>query len=414
MDSKLWKLSILASVSVLALILVLVIGLNREPKAKKPVQTNPVNTELSQTTVSGQVGNDLSAFLRDDNFFDAQTNPYLEAAKEELPGLSLIVTSVQKDLRVRIVDEQGELVTGESFFVKLDSQGEYKDLDQDGIVYIGDLKAGEVKVSLLPIEGYRIPKEPVSIKIKERVEYVPIDDILLLIKNESEIDVLSEDTEVLEAVEETDQPEVEEMVEVASGTKAGIDVSKWQKEIDWEKVKHAGVDFAIIRAGYRGSKTGALVEDPYFKDNLKGAKAAGVEVGIYFFTQAISEVEAVEEASMVIALCKDWEIDFPVFIDTEGAGGNGRADGLDVDTRTLVCDAFCRTVKNAGFEAGVYASRNWYDHCLDTKQLEDYFIWLAEYRDVPIYKGKYQMWQYSSKGKVDGIAGNVDLNIRYY
>ena len=125
-------------------------------------------------------------------------------------------------------------------------------------------------------------------------------------------------------------------------------------------------------------------------------------------------MEAVEEASMVLELLRKYKVEFPVFIDTEGAGGSGRADGLDVETRTLVCEAFCRTIENAGYTAGVYGSRNWYNNRLETKRLDNYFIWLAEYRSVPLYQGYYGMWQYTSKGKIDGINGNVDLNIYYY
>ena len=180
-----------------------------------------------------------------------------------------------------------------------------------------------------------------------------------------------------------------------------------------DKVKNAGVQFAIVRAGYRGSVTGSLVEDPQFVANMKGATAAGIPVGVYFFTQATDEKEAVEEASAVLELIRDFQLTYPVFIDTEGAGGNGRADGLNAETRTLVCEAFCRTVENAGYTAGVYASRNWYNNNLQTARLENYHIWLAEYRSVPLYQGYYKTWQYTSKGKVDGIEGRVDINITY-
>ena len=190
-------------------------------------------------------------------------------------------------------------------------------------------------------------------------------------------------------------------------------MSKWNGTIDWDKVKNAGVQFAIVRAGYRGSVTGSLVEDPQFVANMKGATAAGIPVGVYFFTQATDEKEAVEEASAVLELIRDFQLTYPVFIDTEGAGGNGRADGLDAETRTLVCEAFCRTIENAGYKAGVYASRNWYNNNLQTARLENYHIWLAEYRSVPLYQGYYKTWQYTSKGKVDGIEGRVDMNITY-
>ena len=142
-------------------------------------------------------------------------------------------------------------------------------------------------------------------------------------------------------------------------------------------------------------------------------RSAGLKVGVYFFTQAVNEVEAVEEASMVLALCEGYNLEYPVIIDSEGAGGEGRADSLDVETRTKVCAAFCETIKNAGYEAGVYASRSWFNANLNVKELDKYRIWLAEYRSTPLYSGYYDMWQYTSKGQIDGIEGNVDLNISY-
>ena len=245
------------------------------------------------------------------------------------------------------------------------------------------------------------------------MEYVPIDDISLLIKTEEEIDAELEDTGVKDALDDADKTEIKKLQAGSKNTQVGIDVSKWQGEIDWEKVANAGVQFAIIRAGYRGSSTGSLVVDPYFEANIRGAINAGIDVGVYFFTQAINEIEAVEEASMVLQLVEDYQLTYPIYIDTEGAGGNGRADGLDVDTRTLVCEAFCRTVENSGYTAGVYASRNWLNNNLHTEQLDQYVIWLAEYRSVPKYEGYYEMWQYTSSGKVDGIEGRVDMDISY-
>ena len=226
-------------------------------------------------------------------------------------------------------------------------------------------------------------------------------------------EIYDKDTVLAGALADADKTEIQKLQTTSGNAKVGIDVSKWNKEIDWDKVENAGVQFAIIRAGYRGSVTGSLVEDPMFVTNMKGAQAAGIPVGVYFFTQAVDEKEAVEEASAVIELIRDYRLNYPVFIDTEGAGGNGRADSLDAETRTLVCEAFCRTIENAGYTAGVYASRNWYNNNLQTARLENYHIWLAEYRSVPLYQGYYKTWQYTSKGKVDGIEGRVDMNITY-
>ena len=192
----------------------------------------------------------------------------------------------------------------------------------------------------------------------------------------------------------------------------GIDVSKWNGSIDWNAVKNSGVSYVIIRCGYRGSTTGALIEDPTFRTNIKGALNAGLKVGVYFFTQATNEVEAVEEASMVLGLIKGYNISYPVFLDVESS--NGRADGIDTATRTAVCKAFCQTIQNSGYKAGIYANKTWLNEKIDTPSLTGYKIWLAQYAAAPTYsRTKYDMWQYSSKGSVSGISGNVDMNISY-
>lgn len=417
MDSKLRRIAILTSMAVILLVVLLVFYLNRDKQGASDMQ--PKNDRLSEEIPktaerdTAQIGEDLSAFMRDPTFFDQEDK--LLSAAEETTGLSLIVTSVEKDLRIQIVNEVGEPVKGESFYVKLDGAGEYKDLDQDGVIYIGGLTAGDYYVELLPVTGYRVPQNETRVRVKDKVEYVAIEDISLLLKTEADIDAEAEDTMVADAVEDADKTEIKKLQNVTGSSKVGIDVSKWNGEIDWDKVKNAGVQFAIIRAGYRGSSTGSLVEDSCFVANMRGAQASGIPVGVYFFTQAVNEVEAVEEASAVLSLIREYNLDYPVFIDTEGAGGNGRADELDAETRTLVCEAFCRTVENAGYKAGVYGSRNWYNHRLYTERLDSrYCIWLAEYRSVPIYQGYYQLWQYTSKGKIDGISGRVDMNISYY
>lgn len=192
----------------------------------------------------------------------------------------------------------------------------------------------------------------------------------------------------------------------------GIDVSKYQGNIDWGAVAASGINFAIIRVGYRGSSSGALVQDPYFKKNISGATKAGIKVGLYFFTQAVNEAEAVEEASMAMSLASGYKVTYPIFIDTERAS-NGRANGLSKSARTAVVKAFCQTIRNGGYKAGVYASKSWYANQLNASALNGYCIWVAQYNSSCTYSGKYDMWQYSSKGSVSGIKGNVDMNISY-
>ncbi len=195
----------------------------------------------------------------------------------------------------------------------------------------------------------------------------------------------------------------------------GIDVSSHNGVIDWSAVANAGVDYVIIRCGYRGYGTGALVEDSRFRYNINGAINAGLKVGVYFFSQAIDEIEAVEEASMVLNLISGYKLTYPIFLDVEysNSAHNGRADGLDVATRTAVCKAFCQTIVNGGYQAGIYANRTWLQSYIDAGALSHYKIWLAQYAKTPTYTGKYDMWQYSCTGTIAGIRGDVDLNMSY-
>jgi len=196
-----------------------------------------------------------------------------------------------------------------------------------------------------------------------------------------------------------------------NGSTFGIDVSRHNGKIDWNAVKASGVDYVIIRCGYRGSSTGVLIEDQNFRTNIKGATAAGLKVGVYVFSQAINEVEAVKEASLAVSLVKGYNLTYPIFIDTESSGG--RADKIDKATRTAVVNAFCQTVASAGYKPGIYASKTWFEDKLNMGAIGNYKIWLAQYSPAPTYKGRYDMWQYTSKGKISGISGNVDLNYSY-
>lgn len=361
-----------------------------------------------------QVGDDLRAFMREETFFDKELSSYekklLEANEK---SLYFVTTSVEQDLRIQILDNSGAVVTGVPFVINLKENGSsYKDQDKDGIIYISGLSAGEYEVTLSEVPDYEVPK-PTLVSVKDKVEYTAIPDITLLMKTEADIIAEEEDTEQKDALEDADDTEIVDIRDLGGEGQMGIDVSKWNGSIDWDRVRNAGITYAIIRCGYRGASTGTLVEDPYFRENMQGALNAGLKVGVYFFTQATNEVEAVEEASMAIALCRDYRVTYPVFIDTEGAGGNGRADGLDMETRTKVCQAFCQTVEDAGYTGGIYGSRNWFRTRLRMDALADHVIWLAEYRERPVYAGNYHFWQYTSSGNVDGIEGRVDLDISY-
>lgn len=430
MDSRLKKQVIAAAIIMIAMVVASVVAANYIQNRQQPFgqqdedaaaensdDTGETAGESDASSNSGDAGEygldpdkNPSAFLEDEDFFDPAVEP-----SNPQKTLALLVCSVEKDLRVNVINGNGELVKEQPFVVVLRNaagkEQKYKDIDKDGSIYIAPVEPGDYQVFLQETEGF-LTEESVPVSVKEQIDYTVIDDISYMVKSVGEIDEAKEDTAINDAELNADGTESNKRLEDENAS-FGIDVSKWNKEIDWEKVKAAGVDFAIIRCGYRGSKTGSLVEDPYFIKNIEGAQTAGIKVGVYFFTQATTEIEAVEEASMVLMLCKGYKLALPVFIDTEGAGGDGRADGLSVESRTAVCEAFCRTVENAGFNAGVYASKNWFENNLNTEHISDYTIWLAQYSRRATYEGDYDLWQYTSAGTVDGIATRVDLNLCY-
>lgn len=417
MDSKKMRRALFAMVGMfLALIAVIALmnldtvmsklGLVEEPEQET------VTTEEEAETDGGQIGDDLSAFLRDETFFDEQPK-FRSIETYAGRNVFLMMSSVAKDLRVMVVDSVGRLVTGAPFTIEVQGTGEYTDDDEDGIIYIDGLRAGEYAVSLKELEGFHVPNTVTTILVRQDIEYRVLDNIEYMMLTEDDIDPSKEDKAVNGAEEDADGSENTQMQFDNGSAKLGIDVSKWNQEIDWEAVSEEGVEFAIIRCGYRGAASGALVIDPRYEENIRGAIDAGIPVGVYFFTQALDEVEAVEEASMVIRLIEEYDVDYPVFLDSESAGGSGRADGLNVKERTAAHKAFLETISAAGYETGVYASRNWLNDKLNMTELSDYRTWLAEYAEVPAYDGYYHMWQYTSKGTVDGISTNVDLNLCY-
>ncbi|WP_455495058.1 GH25 family lysozyme [Gemmiger sp.] len=193
-------------------------------------------------------------------------------------------------------------------------------------------------------------------------------------------------------------------------TARGIDVSKFQGSIDWNAVKADGITFAIIRCGYRGYGSGALVEDSTYRQNIQGAINAGLRVGVYFYSQAINEAEAVEEASMVLSLVSGYSLPLGVYYDTESVGG-GRANALSAAERTACAVAFCETIRSAGYSAGVYSYASWFYNALNFANISKYNIWIAQYRDTLSFSYKHNIWQYTGSGSVKGISKPVDMNI---
>ena len=192
---------------------------------------------------------------------------------------------------------------------------------------------------------------------------------------------------------------------------AGIDVSKFQGNIDWNRVKASGINYAIIRCGGRYSGSRGLFEDPKYAANVAGASAAGLRVGIYFYSTATNTAEAVEEASLAVALARKGNVSLPVFIDMEDSM-------IPKGQATAISQAFCQTVNSAGYTSGVYANINWWTNYLDYGVLSPYKIWIARYNSSLsggryTWNGRCDYWQYSETGHVDGISGTVDLDYAY-
>ena len=194
----------------------------------------------------------------------------------------------------------------------------------------------------------------------------------------------------------------------------GIDVSVYQGDIDWERVKADGVRFAFIRLGYRGYGTGKIKIDEKFKKNIRGATRAGVKVGVYFYSQAISSREALEEAKTVLKYIDGYDIDYPVVYDVEDApSASARTRNLTGAQATKNVITFCDAIREAGYRPMVYANSKWFTQKLDLKKLEKYDKWLAQYYKVPFYPYEFDIWQYTGKGRVDGIKGDVDMNLSF-
>ena len=207
---------------------------------------------------------------------------------------------------------------------------------------------------------------------------------------------------------------VNELTGPVGSSVLGIDVSYAQGVIDWNKVANAGIKFAIIRAAFRGYGTGRIVADEWFERNIKGATAAGIKVGVYFFSQAINETEGAEEADYIINQIKHYKVTLPVVIDTEYVSDSrARGNSISKTTRTAAVKAFCERSLQRGYTPMIYASTSWLNNQLDMSKLSKYKVWVAQYYNRVTYTGKYQCWQYTSSGHVDGINTKVDMNYWY-
>lgn len=428
-DRRIWLIpALIIGFNCLAFIILLGMSLNRDRIRNRGLKdtVSTVSEDETEASEAGADGEQREEDIKpeadtprvsdyDDIFYEDETDPGPDMSS----GFVLLLTSSDSDLKIQIVSSTGEMPADMRWTAEADGPDgdiyEASDNDGDGIIYLGEVTPGDYDVEVTNGSGIT---ETSSITVKPRIKYTPSSGIRSIIMQEKDIDAAVEDTasdpgeREAEAESEGEGTASGEVV-LPQGS-IGIDVSKYNKEIDWNRVRAAGIEFAIIRAGYRGSSSGVLVEDPYFRQNLAGAKAAGVKTGVYFFTQAITPDEAREEAEAVAALVNSSDLALPVFLDVESSGNSngGRADGLDPVTRTEIVRSFCETAEELGYKAGVYANKTWMTKYLNMDRLQPYMKWLAQYRaSGPTYNGDYSIWQYTSSGYVDGIAGRVDMDI---
>lgn len=196
-------------------------------------------------------------------------------------------------------------------------------------------------------------------------------------------------------------------------SKAGIDISTYQREVDWDAVRDGGVEFVYLRLGFSSYTDGSSHLDAKFRDHFAGARGAGLPVGVYFFSQAVSVEEAIEEARFVMHHVSRFELDLPVAFDMEPVVNHGRIQNLSMEEKTLIADAFCSILEQNGYETLIYGNPDWIYQSLNLSMLSHRQLWLAHYTDQAVFPYRYTMWQYSSTGSIPGIEGNVDLDILF-
>lgn len=194
----------------------------------------------------------------------------------------------------------------------------------------------------------------------------------------------------------------------------GVEISKYQEYVDFNKLKKDGIDFVMIRVGARGYGSGQLVMDEYFLDNMKRASDAGLEIGVYFFSQAVTEDEVVEEANLVLQSIQDYTVTYPVVFDMEYIENDtARVEQLSRDEKTVITKKFLKLVKDAGYNAMLYGNKEWLMKRIELSQLTDYDVWLSQPGDVPDYPYRFSMWEYTNTGTADGVAGHANLSISF-
>lgn len=301
------------------------------------------------------------------------------------------------EFTIKVIDVNApKIFSGESFTVKV---GYEKDLTD--VLLSGDDIDDNPKREIFGEYDFNIPGEydllySVTDSSGNRTEK----EFVLYVKEES--DDKKKEEKKIDISDIIDNHKTE-------NTKIGIDVSKWNEEVDWEKVKDAGVEFVMIRMGYQTKYDGEYVIDPYFIQNIEGAKSVGLPVGIYFYSYAKNVNQAKKQAEWVRDNLKNYNIDLPVAFDWE-SWSSFNTTGMSFYTINKAANVFLDTLSDAGYKGMLYSSKSYLEKIWYPTEYE---TWLAQYNTRVTYDGEYSIWQMTENGKVDGIKGDVDINVMY-
>ena len=346
--------------------------------------------------------------------------PTREAAETPAPvTLRLDAFSSGGDLYALLRDENGASVPGKGFGFEVvypDGTAFSYNAQEDGSLYLSSLEPGLYTVRLRSGAAYTAAPAPIQV-LPQPVETpsLPLYDAGWR-ESDGNIYYVNARNQALRGMHLIDGKLYYFDQNGVKASQLGIDVSYHNQGINWNAVKAQGIDYAILRVGYRGYGTGLLWEDKRFDQYMKAAKAAGMKLGVYFYSSAMNPAEAREEASFVIGLLAGAKLDYPVYFDTELSEDipPGRHDYLGKAVRTQVIPAFCETIRAAGYTPGVYSNLNFLNNHIPYSVYGPYTTWLASYtRDskLPTFSRPYDMWQFTASGSVNGIRGVADMNV---
>lgn len=383
----------------------------------------------------------------------AMTAEAAENTGAGMPRLFLSAVSTEHDLIVLVTDQNGRNITGERFELLLSSpaMGELSYYTTDtGRCYIVELDSGDYTLSMADKDGY-VRADSIRVHVKDTADFQAIPDIsrLLEIVDSGELsgEIKDNSPHALEDAiaqvlsggagwrqENGKTYYIDDNGNYAVGLKKiggklcyfnqfgemassiGVDVSCFNGAVNWQLVKEQGVDFAIVRVGGRGWESGLVYKDNMAIDHIIGAKNAGLKVGAYFYSAAIDAAEAIQEASVVIETLGGIGLEMPVYIDMEYSSRfpAGRADTLSKAQRVEIISAFAKTLENSGYNAGIYSGESLLSTSVDHRALSRYCVWVANYTEnnaLPTYPHDYHIWQFTDRGRISGMSGNVDINV---